>query len=86
MVQVGPAQIAIHQGQTVLVTAPAPAPDGQVQCPRALLPSNPGDQCLGDYTNGESWDLLNCGAVAYHAARPRLLMLTAFAAIGAAYQ
>ncbi len=66
-VQVGPAQIAIHQGQTVLVTAP----DGQV--------SSPGNHGMyfrdtrvisawAIYTNGEPWDLLNGGAVSSHAA------------------
>jgi hypothetical protein len=46
-VQVGPAQIAIHQGQTVLVTEP----DGQVNWPsntRAVFPRHQGDQRLGD--------------------------------------
>jgi glycogen debranching enzyme len=67
-VQVGPAQIAIHQGQTVLVTEP----DGQV-----ISPSERGlyfrdtrvISAWAIYANGEPWDLLNGGAVAYHAAR-----------------
>jgi glycogen debranching enzyme len=67
-VQVGPAQIAIHQGQTVLVTEP----DGQV-----IWPSERGlyfrdtrvISAWAIYANGEPWDLLNGGAVAYHAAR-----------------
>src|SRR6202171_2741017 len=67
-VQVGPAQIAIHQGQTVLVTEP----DGQVN-----WPSNRGlyfrdtrvISAWAIYANGEHWDLLNGGAVASHAAR-----------------
>jgi glycogen debranching enzyme len=67
-VQVGPSQIAIHQGQTVLVTEP----DGQVN-----WPSNHGlyfrDTRLVSawaiYANGEPWDLLNGGAVSHHAAR-----------------
>ncbi len=67
-VQVGPQQIAIHQGQTVLLTEP----DGQIS-----WPSNHGlffrDTRLisawAIYANGEPWDLLNGGAVAHHAAR-----------------
>jgi len=67
-VQVGPDQIAIHQGQTVLVTEP----DGQIN-----WPSNRGlyfrdtrvISAWAIYANGESWDLLNGGAVAPHAAR-----------------
>jgi len=67
-VQVGPAQITIHQGQTVLVTEP----DGQV--------SSPGVRGLyfrdtrvisywSIFANGQPWDLLNGGAIAHHAAR-----------------
>jgi glycogen debranching enzyme len=67
-VRVGPAQIAIHQGQTVLVTQP----DGQV--------SWPSDQGMyfrdtrvmsawSIYANGSPWDLLSGGAVAPHLAR-----------------
>src|ERR1700735_2158960 len=67
-VQVGPAQIAIHQGQTVLVTRP----DGQVN-----WPSNRGlyfrdtrmISAWAIYANGELWDLLNGGAIAPQAAR-----------------
>ena len=67
-VQIGPPQIAIHQGQTVLISEP----DGQVNWPseRGL--------CLLDtrvvsswrvYVNGEPWELLDGGAVTYYAAR-----------------
>jgi glycogen debranching enzyme len=67
-VHVGPAQIAIHQGQSVLVTEP----DGQV-----IWPSERGlyfrdtrvISAWAIYANGEPWDLLNGGAIAYHAAR-----------------
>src|SRR5579863_9830144 len=67
-VQVGPPQIAIHQGLTVLVTKS----DGQVD-----WPSNHGlyfrdtrvISAWAIYANGESWDLLNGGAIAPHAAR-----------------
>ena len=67
-VQVGPPQIAIHQGQTVLVCAP----DGQIN-----WPSDKGLYFLDTrlisawavYANGEPWELLNGGAVTYYAAR-----------------
>ena len=67
-VQVGPAQIAIHQGQSVLLTEP----DGQMN-----WPSNRGlyfrdtrvISAWAIYANGEPWDLLNGGAIAPHAAR-----------------
>src|ERR1700756_5522872 len=66
-VQVGPAQIAIHQGQSVLLMEP----DGQVNGP-----SNRGlyfrdtrvISAWAIYANGEPWDLLNGGAIAPHAA------------------
>jgi glycogen debranching enzyme len=67
-VQVGPAQIAIHQGQTVLVTEP----DGQVNWPseRGLyFRDTRVISAWAIYANGEPWDLLNGGAIAYHAAR-----------------
>ena len=67
-VQVGPPQIAIHQGQTVLVAEQ----DGQIG-----WPSEKGLYFLDTrmvsswslYANGEPWDLLNGGAITYHAAR-----------------
>jgi glycogen debranching enzyme len=67
-VRVGPAQIAIHQGQTVLVTEP----DGQVNWPseRGLYFRDTRlISAWAVYANGEPWDLLNGGAIAYHAAR-----------------
>jgi glycogen debranching enzyme len=67
-VQVGPAQIAIHQGQTVLVTEP----DGQIGWPsqRGLyFYDTRVISAWAIYANGEPWDLLNGGAVAYNAAR-----------------
>lgn len=66
-VQVGPAQIAIHQGQTVLVTAP----DGQVNSPGnhgMYFRDTRVISAWAIYTNGEPWDLLNGGAVSSHAA------------------
>ena len=67
-VQVGPPQISIHHGQTVLISDQ----DGQIQ-----WPSDRGLYFLDTrvlsawaiYANGEPWDLLNGGAIAYHAAR-----------------
>ena len=67
-VHVGPPQIAIHQGQTVLVSEP----DGQIN-----WPSEKGLYFLDTrivsnwaiYANGEPWELLNGGAINYHAAR-----------------
>ena len=67
-VQVGPPQIAIHQGQTVLVTDP----DGTI-----TWPSEKGLYFLDTriisnwaiYANGEPWQLLNGGPITYYAAR-----------------
>ncbi len=67
-VQVGPQQIAIHQGQTVLVSEP----DGQVNWPstRGLyFRDTRVISAWAIYANGEPWDPLNGGAVAPHAAR-----------------
>ena len=66
-VQVGTPHIAIHCGQTVLVTDP----DGQIE-----WPSDRGLYFLDTrvisawsiYANGEPWDLLNGGATEYFAA------------------
>ena len=67
-VQIGPPQISIHQGQTVLISDP----DGQIN-----WPSERGLYFLDTrvvsswtvYANGEGWELLNGGAVTYYAAR-----------------
>ena len=67
-VQVGPPQIAIHQGQTVLVSEP----DGRI-----TWPSEKGLYFLDTrivsnwaiYANGELWELLNGGPINYDAAR-----------------
>ncbi len=67
-IQVGPAQIAIHQGQTVLVTEP----DGQVTWPSERGLYFRDTRVIGAwaiYANGEPWELLNGGAVAYNVAR-----------------
>jgi glycogen debranching enzyme len=70
-VEVGPPQIAIHHAQTVLITDP----NGEVE-----WPSEKGLYFLDTrivsawavYANGESWDLLNGGAVRGDAARIHL--------------
>jgi len=67
-VEVGPPQISIHHGQTVLISEP----DGQVK-----WPSEKGLYFLDTrvvsawaiYANGETWELLNGGPVAYYASR-----------------
>ncbi len=70
-VQVGPPQIAIHQGQTVLISEP----NGQIVWP--------GDKGLyfrdtrlisawWIYANGTHWVLLNGGATSYYASRTSL--------------
>ncbi len=67
-VQVGPPQIAIHEAQTVLVTEP----NGEM-----VWPSDKGLYLLDTrlisawsvQANGESWDLLNGGAVRHDTAR-----------------
>src|ERR1700734_1384884 len=67
-VQVGPAQIAIHQGQTVLLTET----DGRVSWPSKCglyFRDTRVISAWAIFANGELWDLLNGGAVAYHAAR-----------------
>jgi glycogen debranching enzyme len=67
-VQVGPPQISIHQGQTVLISEQ----DGQIN-----WPSDKGLYFLDTrvvsswrvYANGEPWELLNGGAISYYASR-----------------
>jgi len=67
-VQVGPPQIAIHQGQTVLISEE----DGQIK-----WPTDKGLYFLDTrlisawsiYADGEPWVLLNGGAIAYYASR-----------------
>ena len=67
-VKVGPPQLAIHQGYSVLVTEP----DGQIQWPtdRGLYFC---DTRLINYwniwANGEPWELLNGGTLSYFSSR-----------------
>src|ERR1700709_806598 len=67
-IKVGPPQLAIHQGHTVLITEP----DGQV-----LWPTDRGlyffdtrlISAYALYANGQVFALLNSGAPSYYAAR-----------------
>ena len=70
-VQVGPHQVSIHQGQTVLVTEP----DGQVNWPSEKGLYFFDTRVISSwliYANGEPWKLLNGGAVTHYAARIHL--------------
>jgi glycogen debranching enzyme len=67
-VQVGAAQIALHQGQTVLLTET----DGRVNWPSKCglyFRDTRVISAWAIFANGEQWDLLNGGAVAPQAAR-----------------
>jgi glycogen debranching enzyme len=67
-VQVGPAHIALHQGQTVLLTET----DGRVNWPSKgglYFRDTRVISAWAIFANGEPWDLLNGGAVAPQAAR-----------------
>ncbi len=67
-IKVGPPQLAIHQGHTVLISEL----DGQI-----VWPTDKGlyfydtrlISAYALYANGEGWDLLNSGAPSYYAAR-----------------
>src|SRR5215813_13500721 len=67
-VHVGPPQIAIHEGQTVLVSEP----DGQITWPSEKGLFFLDTRIISNwaiYANGEEWELLNGGPISYHAAR-----------------
>jgi glycogen debranching enzyme len=67
-VQVGPPQIAIHQGRTVLVTEP----DGRITGSNEKGLYYFDTRVISNwaiYANGEPWELLNGGAISYHEAR-----------------
>jgi glycogen debranching enzyme len=67
-VQVGPPQISIHQGQTVLITEQ----DGQINWPSEKGLYFFDTRVVSSWTiyaNGESWELLNGGALSYYASR-----------------
>ena len=67
-VQVGPRQISIHYGQTVLVSEPSgdihwPSERGLYFLDTRMISS------WRIYANGEPWELLNGGAISYYASR-----------------
>src|SRR5262252_4850261 len=67
-VHVGPPQITIHQGQTVLVTEQ----NGQIAWPSEKGLYFQDTRIISNwaiYANGEPWELLNGGPVKYYAAR-----------------
>ncbi|HET9791197.1 MAG TPA: glycogen debranching N-terminal domain-containing protein, partial [Candidatus Angelobacter sp.] len=67
-VQVGPSQIAVHEGETMLVTED----DGQIRWPSEKGLYFFDTRVISSWSiwaNGEEWDLLNGGAVTYYAAR-----------------
>ena len=70
-VQVGPHQVAIHHGQTVLVSEP----DGQINWPSEKGLYFFDTRVVSSWTiyaNGEPWSLLNGGAITYYASRTYL--------------
>jgi glycogen debranching enzyme len=67
-VHVGPHQIAIHHGQTVLVSEP----DGQINWPSEKGLYFNDTRLISSWTiyaNGEPWTLLNGGAITHYASR-----------------
>ena len=67
-VQVGPPEIAIHQGQTVLITEE----DGQINWPSEKGLYFFDTRVVSSwaiYANGETWELLSGGAMSYYASR-----------------
>ena len=67
-VQVGPPQISIHQGQTVLISDP----DGQITWPSERGLYFLDTRMISSWSvqaNGEPWELLNGGPVTYYAQR-----------------
>jgi len=65
-VQVGPHQVSIHQGQTVLVAEP----DGQINWPSEKGLYFFDTRVISSwaiYANGEPWSLLNGGAITHYA-------------------
>jgi glycogen debranching enzyme len=67
-VQVGPLQISIHQGQTVLICEQ----DGRINWPSEKGLYFFDTRVISSwsiYANGEPWELLNGGAISYYASR-----------------
>src|ERR1700733_3242367 len=80
-VQVGPHQVSIHQGQTVLVSEPS----GQINWPSEKGLYFFDTRVISSwaiYANGEPWDLLNGGAITYYASRTYLTNRTISTADG----
>jgi glycogen debranching enzyme len=70
-VQVGPHQVAIHHGQTLLVSEP----DGQINWPSEKGLYFNDTRVISSwaiYANGEAWILLNGGAITHYASRTHL--------------
>ena len=64
-VQVGPPQISIHQGQTILISEL----DGQINWPSDKGLFFRDTRVISNwsiYANGEPWTLLNGGAITYY--------------------
>jgi glycogen debranching enzyme len=71
-VRVGPPQVSIHQGQTVLVSEP----DGRISWPSENGLYFRDTRVISSwaiYANGEPWDLLNGGAITHYASRSYLV-------------
>ena len=67
-VQVGPPQISIHQGQTILVSEE----NGQISWPSEKGLYFFDTRVISSwniFANGEPWELLNGGAISYYASR-----------------
>ena len=67
-VEVGPPQISIHQGQTVLITEES----GQINWPSEKGLYFFDTRIVSSWTiyaNGEPWELLNGGPISYYASR-----------------
>ena len=67
-IKVGPPQLAIHQGDAVLITQP----DGQITWPTAMGLYYLDTRMISAwslYANGVAWDLLNSGTPLYYLAR-----------------
>jgi glycogen debranching enzyme len=80
-VQIGPHQVSIHQGQTVLVSEPS----GQINWPSEKGLYFFDTRVISSwaiYANGEPWDLLNGGAITYYASRTYLTNRTISTADG----
>jgi hypothetical protein len=70
-VQVGPHQVSIHHGQTVLVSES----DGQINWPSEKGLYFFDTRVISSWTmyaNGEPWELLNGGAITHNASRTHL--------------